>query len=163
MKYSVFNVNRLLECHLNRAEHLNLTATVLLGKENVHLLIPAQSYYKTENKRGCVCCVLFHCLWFLSSSSSATYTDLLVDFCFVLQVVPLASVIVKEAMTDEDVLNCQKTIYNLVDMERKNDPLPISTVGTRGKGPKRLHAYLFLLMLDFSQKYYVYIVFIPNF
>lgn len=87
----------------------------------------------------------------------------LVDFCFVLQVVPLASVIVKEAMTDEDVLNCQKTIYNLVDMERKNDPLPISTVGTRGKGPKRLHAYLFLLMLDFSQKYYVYIVFIPDF
>lgn len=61
------------------------------------------------------------------------------DFCFVFQVVPLASVIVKEAMTDEDVLNCQKTIYNLVDMERKNDPLPISTVGTRGKGPKRLN------------------------
>ncbi|EMP32777.1 Cell cycle regulator Mat89Bb like protein [Chelonia mydas] len=52
-------------------------------------------------------------------------------------VVPLASVIVKEALSDEDVLNCQKTIYNLVDMERKNDPLPISTVGTRGKGPKR--------------------------
>ncbi|KAJ7424024.1 protein asunder isoform X4 [Willisornis vidua] len=56
-------------------------------------------------------------------------------------VVPLASVIVKEAMTDEDVLNCQKTIYNLVDMERKNDPLPISTVGTRGKGPKRDEQY----------------------
>lgn len=54
-----------------------------------------------------------------------------------LQVVPLASVIVKESLTEEDVLNCQKTIYNLVDMERKNDPLPISTVGTRGKGPKR--------------------------
>lgn len=64
---------------------------------------------------------------------------------------PLASVIVKETMTDEDVLNCQKTIYNLVDMERKNDPLPISTVGTRGKGPKRLHVYLFLLMLHFSE------------
>uniref|UniRef100_A0ACB8FQD0 Integrator complex subunit 13 n=1 Tax=Sphaerodactylus townsendi TaxID=933632 RepID=A0ACB8FQD0_9SAUR len=56
-------------------------------------------------------------------------------------VVPLASVIVKEALTDEDVLNCQKTIYNLVDMERKNDPLPISTVGTRGKGPKRDEQY----------------------
>ncbi|MEE6477477.1 hypothetical protein FKM82_011527 [Ascaphus truei] len=52
-------------------------------------------------------------------------------------VVPLASVIVKESLTEEDVLNCQKTIYNLVDMERKNDPLPISTAGTRGKGPKR--------------------------
>nr|XP_020653459.1 protein asunder homolog isoform X5 [Pogona vitticeps] len=56
-------------------------------------------------------------------------------------VVPLASVIVKETLTDEDVLNCQKTIYNLVDMERKNDPLPISTVGTRGKGPKRDEQY----------------------
>ncbi|XP_030070738.1 integrator complex subunit 13 isoform X1 [Microcaecilia unicolor] len=56
-------------------------------------------------------------------------------------VVPLASVIVKECLTDEDVLNCQKTIYNLVDMERKNDPLPISTVGTRGKGPKRDEQY----------------------
>lgn len=59
---------------------------------------------------------------------------------------PLASVIVKEAMTDEDVLNCQKTIYNLVDMERKNDPLPISTVGTRGKGPKRLHTNIFIVV-----------------
>nr|XP_006001765.1 PREDICTED: protein asunder homolog isoform X1 [Latimeria chalumnae]XP_006001766.1 PREDICTED: protein asunder homolog isoform X1 [Latimeria chalumnae] len=56
-------------------------------------------------------------------------------------VVPLASVIVKECLTDDDVLNCQKTIFSLVDMERKNDPLPISTVGTRGKGPKRDEQY----------------------
>uniref|UniRef100_A0A8C9TP56 Integrator complex subunit 13 n=1 Tax=Scleropages formosus TaxID=113540 RepID=A0A8C9TP56_SCLFO len=56
-------------------------------------------------------------------------------------VVPLASLIVKESLTEEDVLTCQKTIYNLVDMERKNDPLPISTVGTRGKGPKRDEQY----------------------
>ncbi|KAG8544329.1 hypothetical protein GDO81_022677, partial [Engystomops pustulosus] len=56
-------------------------------------------------------------------------------------VVPLASVIVKESLTEDDVLNCQKTIYNLVDMERKNDPLPISTAGTRGKGPKRDEQY----------------------
>ncbi|KAM8972838.1 integrator complex subunit 13 isoform 2-T2 [Pelodytes ibericus] len=56
-------------------------------------------------------------------------------------VVPLANVIVKEALSEEDVLNCQKTIYNLVEMERKNDPLPISTVGTRGKGPKRDEQY----------------------
>lgn len=64
---------------------------------------------------------------------------------------PLASVIVKEAMTDEDVLNCQKTIYNLVDMERKNDPLPISTVGTRGKGPKRLNTNIFVVVGCFSE------------
>ncbi|MBN3301880.1 integrator complex subunit 13 isoform X2 [Amia ocellicauda] len=56
-------------------------------------------------------------------------------------VVPLANLIVKESLTEEDVLTCQKTIYNLVDMERKNDPLPISTVGTRGKGPKRDEQY----------------------
>ncbi|MEQ2176458.1 hypothetical protein GOODEAATRI_028175 [Goodea atripinnis] len=57
-------------------------------------------------------------------------------------VVPLANLIVKEVLTEEDVLTCQKTIYNLVDMERKNDPLPISTVGSRGKGPKRLKGLL---------------------
>ena len=56
------------------------------------------------------------------------------------QVVPLANLIVKETLTEEDVLTCQKTVYNLVDMERKNDPLPISTVGSRGKGPKRYTA-----------------------
>ncbi|KAF0029688.1 hypothetical protein F2P81_018793 [Scophthalmus maximus] len=42
-------------------------------------------------------------------------------------VVPLANLIVKETLTEDDVLTCQKTVYNLVDMERKNDPLPIST------------------------------------
>ncbi|KAI1882242.1 hypothetical protein AGOR_G00248670 [Albula goreensis] len=56
-------------------------------------------------------------------------------------VVPLANLIVKETLTEDDVLTCQKTVYNLVDMERKNDPLPVSTVGTRGKGPKRDEQY----------------------
>lgn len=46
LKYSVFNVNRLLECYLNMVKILNLTATVLLGNKNMHLLVPAQSYYK---------------------------------------------------------------------------------------------------------------------
>ncbi|KAM9823748.1 integrator complex subunit 13 [Neosynchiropus ocellatus] len=56
-------------------------------------------------------------------------------------VVPLANLIVKETLSEDDVLTCQKTVYNLVDMERKNDPLPISTVGSRGKGPKRDEQY----------------------
>ncbi|KAK3517407.1 hypothetical protein QTP70_009200 [Hemibagrus guttatus] len=56
-------------------------------------------------------------------------------------VVPLANLIVKDTLTEDDVLTCQKTVYNLVDMERKNDPLPISTVGSRGKGPKRDEQY----------------------
>ncbi|MCJ8743419.1 hypothetical protein PDJAM_G00093740 [Pangasius djambal] len=56
-------------------------------------------------------------------------------------VVPLANLIVKDTLTEDDVLTCQKTVYNLVDMERKNDPLPISTAGSRGKGPKRDEQY----------------------
>lgn len=56
-------------------------------------------------------------------------------------VVPLANLIVKDCMTEDDVLTCQKTIYNLVDMERKNDPLPIAAVGSRGKGPRRDEQY----------------------
>ncbi|KAF5888730.1 protein asunder [Clarias magur] len=56
-------------------------------------------------------------------------------------VVPLANLIVKDSLSEDDVLTCQKTVYNLVDMERKNDPLPISTVGSRGKGPKRDEQY----------------------
>lgn len=59
----------------------------------------------------------------------------------------MANLIVKETLSEEDVLTCQKTVYNLVDMERKNDPLPISTVGSRGKGPKR---YLFQNMFTSS-------------
>lgn len=62
--------------------------------------------------------------------------------------VPLANLIVKETLTEEDVLTCQKTVYNLVDMERKNDPLPISTVGSRGKGPKRYLFSLSIVWLD---------------
>lgn len=58
--------------------------------------------------------------------------------------VPLATLIVKETLSEDDVLTCQKTVYNLVDMERKNDPLPISTVGSRGKGPKRFFITFYL-------------------
>lgn len=56
----------------------------------------------------------------------------------------MATLIVKETLSEDDVLTCQKTVYNLVDMERKNDPLPISTVGSRGKGPKRFVTTLHL-------------------
>lgn len=65
--------------------------------------------------------------------------------------VPLANLIVKESLSEEDVLTCQKTIYNLVDMERKNDPLPISTVGSRGKGPKRYFYYISLSNLSIGK------------
>lgn len=65
--------------------------------------------------------------------------------------VPLANLIVKESLSEEDVLTCQKTIYNLVDMERKNDPLPISTVGSRGKGPKRYFYFISLSNLSIGK------------
>lgn len=65
------------------------------------------------------------------------FLGIVIIFVCIFQVVPLANLIVKDTLTDEDVLTCQKTVYNLVDMERKSDPLPISTVGSRGKGPKR--------------------------
>lgn len=112
-----------------------------MGKDSMPLHIPLRVITKFGVGDFVVCCsIVTHFSFSSFCFFPATYkTFPFFDFCFVFQVVPLASVIVKEAMTDEDVLNCQKTIYNLVDMERKNDPLPISTVGTRGKGPKRLN------------------------
>lgn len=118
-----------------------------MGKDSMPLHIPLRVITKFGVGDFVVCCSIvthfsfstFFLFFFLLFLSCNTQDFPILDFCFVFQVVPLASVIVKEAMTDEDVLNCQKTIYNLVDMERKNDPLPISTVGTRGKGPKRLN------------------------
>ena len=50
---------------------------------------------------------------------------------------PLPSLIVKETMNDDDMLECKKAIYDVVAMESKNEALPISTAGSRGKGPKR--------------------------
>ncbi|XP_078465657.1 integrator complex subunit 13 isoform X1 [Lampetra fluviatilis] len=56
-------------------------------------------------------------------------------------VVPLANLVVRASLMEDDVLECQKVVYHLVEMERKSDPLPISTAGTRGKGPKRDEQY----------------------
>ena len=50
---------------------------------------------------------------------------------------PLPTIIVKEKLDDEDVLECQKAIYHVVGMETRNEPLPSSSAGPRGKGPKR--------------------------
>eukprot|EP00105_Crassostrea_gigas_P046274 XP_019930422.1 PREDICTED: protein asunder homolog isoform X1 [Crassostrea gigas] len=54
---------------------------------------------------------------------------------------PLPTIIVKEKLDDEDVLECQKAIYHVVGMESRNEPLPTSSAGTRGKGPKRDEQY----------------------
>ncbi|XP_076469020.1 integrator complex subunit 13-like [Babylonia areolata] len=54
---------------------------------------------------------------------------------------PLQSLLVKEELTDDEVLECKKAVYGVVSMESKNEALPVSAVGSRGKGPKREEQY----------------------
>ncbi|KAG1701206.1 Integrator complex subunit 13 [Nymphon striatum] len=58
------------------------------------------------------------------------------------QLQPLLSIVTKEKLTSDEVIECKKVIYKLVHMESKNDSLPfIHVPGTRGKGPKREEQY----------------------
>lgn len=50
---------------------------------------------------------------------------------------PLLDLITKETLDAQDVTECKKVIYYLVSYENKGTALPVPTVGTRGKGPKR--------------------------
>lgn len=52
---------------------------------------------------------------------------------------PLPTLMEKEQLTDDEVLECKKVIYNVVSMETKNEPLPVPVV--RGKGPRREEQY----------------------
>lgn len=54
---------------------------------------------------------------------------------------PLPAFMVKEELTDDEVLECKKVIYNIVSLEAKNEVLPVPVVGSRGKGPKREEQY----------------------
>lgn len=54
---------------------------------------------------------------------------------------PLPLLIMKETITENDVLECKKVIYRVQAMESRNDPLPVSMTGIRGKGPKREEQY----------------------
>ncbi|KAK7102296.1 integrator complex subunit 13-like [Littorina saxatilis] len=54
---------------------------------------------------------------------------------------PLPALMVKEELSDSEVLECKKVIYSIVAMESKNEPLPVPAVGSRGKGPKREEQY----------------------
>ncbi|XP_006814307.1 integrator complex subunit 13-like [Saccoglossus kowalevskii] len=54
---------------------------------------------------------------------------------------PLPSLITKEHLDEEDILDCKKSIYHLVGMESRNESLPVPVMGTRGKGPKREEQY----------------------
>lgn len=55
---------------------------------------------------------------------------------------PLISNMLKDELTQEEILQCKQCIYNLISMEAKNEPLPsISSSLHRGKGPKREEQY----------------------
>ncbi|KAK6994947.1 protein asunder [Biomphalaria glabrata] len=53
----------------------------------------------------------------------------------------LPQLLVQETLTEEQLLECTKLIYKVLEMEQKNDPLPIPATGSRGKGPKRDELY----------------------
>lgn len=55
---------------------------------------------------------------------------------------PLLSNMLKDELTQEEILQCKQCIYNLISMEAKNEPLPsVSSTLHRGKGPKREEQY----------------------
>ncbi|XP_078356218.1 integrator complex subunit 13-like, partial [Oculina patagonica] len=54
---------------------------------------------------------------------------------------PLPLLIMKETITENDVLECKRVIYRVQAMESRSDPLPVSMTGIRGKGPKREEQY----------------------
>ncbi|BFZ08247.1 hypothetical protein BsWGS_11286 [Bradybaena similaris] len=54
---------------------------------------------------------------------------------------PLPQLMLKDTLTDEETLECKKVVLRVVGMEDKNDPLPATSLGARGKGPKREEQY----------------------
>lgn len=55
---------------------------------------------------------------------------------------PLLSNMLKDELTQEEILQCKQCIYNLISMEAKNEALPsITSSLNRGKGPKREELY----------------------
>lgn len=57
------------------------------------------------------------------------------------QLDPLLTLITKEALTGDEIIECKKVIYLLVAMETKGSSLPVPPIGMRGKGPKREEQY----------------------
>ncbi|CAG5133701.1 unnamed protein product [Candidula unifasciata] len=54
---------------------------------------------------------------------------------------PLPQLLLNDTLTDDETLECKKVILRVVGMEAKNDPLPGTSLGSRGKGPKREEQY----------------------
>ncbi|XP_067129120.1 integrator complex subunit 13 [Centruroides vittatus] len=62
-------------------------------------------------------------------------------FNMAMQLNPLLTLVTKSTLTEDEVIECKKIIYQLVGMESKGTSLPVPTIGTRGKGPKREEQY----------------------
>jgi hypothetical protein len=60
-----------------------------------------------------------------------------ISFCVRQYIDPLPALLVKEEMTDEEVVQCKQVIYSLINLETKHEPLQMPNMGQRGKGPKR--------------------------
>lgn len=54
---------------------------------------------------------------------------------------PLPALITKEKITDEELFQCKKVIYNLISLESKMEPLHPLNTGQRMKGQKREEQY----------------------
>nr|CAD7600293.1 unnamed protein product [Timema genevievae] len=54
---------------------------------------------------------------------------------------PLPTLMLKEELTDEEVVECKQIIYSLIGQESKHEPLQTPSMGQRGKGPKREEQY----------------------
>ena len=54
---------------------------------------------------------------------------------------PLLNAIVKETISEEEVIQCKQVILNLITQESRNEPLQPSSTGQRTKGPKRDEQY----------------------
>ncbi|RWS31504.1 hypothetical protein B4U80_06481, partial [Leptotrombidium deliense] len=60
------------------------------------------------------------------------------------QIQSLLTLIQKESLTIDDVNECKKAIYQIVNMESKAVSLPVPSITSRGKGPKREELYKLL-------------------
>ncbi|KAK7791139.1 hypothetical protein R5R35_008573 [Gryllus longicercus] len=54
---------------------------------------------------------------------------------------PLPSLLLKEELSDEEVVQCKQIIYNLIGLESKHEALQTPAMGQRGKGPRREEQY----------------------
>lgn len=54
---------------------------------------------------------------------------------------PLLTLMLKDVLTEDEVIQCKQCIYSLIGLEAKHEPLQTPNIGQRGKGPKREEQY----------------------